>query len=249
MTRRALKATGITLCYLAVWHIAAAAVGKAFILPSPLDTAKALLALASTGEFYASIGMTLLRVVGGFAAGVVAGALLGVFTAFSGLADEFLAPLRSIVKATPVTSFIILVLLYLTSSLTPAFIAFLVVTPIVWANVRAGVRSADPLLVEMAKAYRVPKLRRLAKLYLPSAFPDFAAACTTGLGFAWKSGVAAEVIANSGLSIGQRLNESKIYFETPELFAWTAAVILLSILLERLMLKLLGKLTHEREGN
>ena len=85
--------------------------------------------------------------------------LLGVLTAFSGLADEFLAPLRSIVKATPVTSFIILVLLYLTSSLTPAFIAFLVVTPIVWANVRAGVRSARaegmPTLGAFAEAAHV----------------------------------------------------------------------------------------------
>ncbi|HWQ59321.1 MAG TPA: ABC transporter permease subunit, partial [Clostridia bacterium] len=115
----------------------------------------------------------------------------------------------------------------------------------VWANVRSGILSTDPLLVEMARAYRVPRLRRLAKLYAPSAFPDFVAACTTGLGFAWKSGVAAEVIANSGLSIGQSLYESKLYLETPELFAWTAAVILLSIVLEKLMLRLLGRLTHD----
>ncbi len=246
MTLRFLKKTGIALCYLAVWQLAAWAVGKALILPSPIDTARALFGLAVTGRFYATVGMTLLRVLAGFALGVVAGTLLGALSAFSKLLDELLSPLRTVLKTTPVTSFIILVLLYLTSALTPAFIAFLTVTPMVWANVRAGLMSTDPLLIEMADAFHVPKPRRLVKLYAPSALPDFIAACTTGLGFAWKSGVAAEVIANTELSIGRSLYESKLYVETPELFAWTAAVVLVSVLLEKLMLKLLGRLNHDR---
>ncbi len=244
MTLRIGKKIGIALCYLAAWALASAAVGKALVLPSPLDTARALLALAGTVKFYQTVSMTLLRVLAGFAAGIAAGTLLGVVTAFSKAADELLAPLRAVVKATPVTSFIILVLLYLTSALTPAFIAFLMVVPVAWANVRAGVKSTDPLLVEMTKAFNVPKWRRFMRLYAPNALPSFVAACTTGLGFAWKSGVAAEVIANTELSIGRNLIESKLYLETPELFAWTAAVVLMSILLEKLMLKLLGRLAH-----
>lgn len=245
MLRRIFKGIGIALCYLAVWQFAAALAGKALILPSPVDTARALIALAGTAEFYLSIGMTLLRVLAGFVTGIFAGALLGMLTGFYRTADAFLAPLRSILKTTPVTSFIILVLLYLTSSLTPAFSAFVMVTPLVWANVRTGIRSTDPLLIEMTKAFRLSRWKRLAKLYAPSAFPQFAAACTTGLGFAWKSGVAAEVIANTGLSIGRNLMESKLYLETPDLFAWTATVILMSILLEKLMLLLLGGLNYE----
>lgn len=246
MPRRILKGIGIALCYLAVWQFAAALVGKALILPSPADTTRALFALAGTAEFYLSIGMTLLRVLAGFGAGVLAGTLLGLLSGFSQTADAFLAPLRSILKATPVTSFIILVLLYLTSSLTPAFSAFVMVTPLVWANVRAGIRSTDPLLIEMTKAFRLSRWKRFEKLYAPGALPQFAAACTTGLGFAWKSGVAAEVIANTDLSIGRNLMESKLYLETPDLFAWTATVILMSILLEKLMLLLLGRLRRDR---
>lgn len=246
MTRRILKTIGITLCYLAAWALASAAVGKAAILPSPLDTAKALFALAQTKGFYLSISLTLVRVLGGFAAGMILGTLLGALTAFSRAADELLAPLRSIIKATPVTSFIILVLLYVTSALTPAFIALLVVVPIFWANVRAGILSIDPLLVEMARAFHVPRMRRLMKLYAPGTMGQFVAAFTTGLGFAWKSAVAAEVIANTHHSIGQSLYASKLYIETPELFAWTAAVVVLSIVIERVMLKLMGRLTHDR---
>ncbi len=240
------KKTGIALCYIAAWELISLAVGRALVFPSPVDTAKALFSLLATARFYQTVGMTLLRVVTGFLLGVIAGSTLGVLTAFSSAADALLAPLRTIIKATPVTSFIILVLLWLTSALTPTFIAFLMVTPIVWANVRAGLRATDPLLVEMAEFYRVPRMRRFLKLYVPSAMPQFVAACTTGLGFTWKSGVAAEVIASTELSIGRSLNDCKIYLETPELFAWTAAVIILSMLLEKLMVRLLGRYAGDK---
>ena len=72
--------------------------------------------------------------------------------------------------------------------------------------------------------------------------PYFLAACTTGLGFAWKSGIAAEVICRPGLSIGRQLQDAKIYLETPEVFAWTATVVVLSILLEKGLLRLAKRL-------
>ena len=239
--KRHIKTIIIALSYIAVWQLAAMAVGSALLLPSPLDTAAALARLAVTGRFWLSIIATLARVVAGFLAGMALGTALGFFTAFSPLADETLSPLRSIIRATPVTSFIILVLLWFTKSLTPAFIAFLMVLPIAWTNVRGGLLSTDPLLVEMAKAFRFSRGKLLWKVYAPSALPQFVAACTTGLGFAWKSGVAAEVIATPAFSIGKSIIESKLYLEIPELFAWTAAVVILSMLLEKLMLRVLRR--------
>lgn len=231
-----LKKAAIGFAYLLLWQVAAMAVGSTLKLPSPIETAGALIRLGSSAPYWISIGLTLLRVAAGFLAGVAVGTGLGVLTAVSHGADEFLAPLRTVIKATPVTSFIILVLLWLTSALTPAFIAFLMVVPIVWANVRQGVLSTDAQLLEMARVFHIGPKKTLLKIYAPSVLPQFTAACTTGLGFAWKSGVAAEVIAMPGFSIGRSIYESKLYLEVPELFAWTFTVIVLSMLAERLML-------------
>ena len=140
------------------------------------------------------------------------------------------------------TSFIILVLLWLTASLTPVFIAFLMVLPIAWANVREGVMAVDAQLLEMAEVFQLPRAKKLRHIYLPSVLPQYLAACTTGFGFAWKSGVAAEVIARPALSIGKNLYESKLYLNTEELFAWTAMVILLSMLLERGMVRMMRRI-------
>ena len=59
------------------------------------------------------------------------------------------------------------------------------------------------------------------------------------MGMAWKAGVAAEVLANTVLSIGGNLYSAKVYLETPDLFAWTAAVVLLSLVLEKGLARLL----------
>ena len=98
-----------------------------------------------------------------------------------------------------------------------------------------------PLLIEMVTMYAVTPHRVLTKLYLPSVKPYFITACVNGLGFAWKSGVAAEVICRPDLAIGNRLQLAKITLETPEVFAWTAVIILLSIALEKVLLRLVGK--------
>ena len=236
-----IKTLAAAACWILVWQAAAWAVGSDLLLPSPIVTAKALISLAGTAVFWKSCALTLLRVFAGFLLGILAGTALGVITAVSGLVKVLLDPLRSVVKAAPVTSFIILVLLYLSSALTPMFIAFLMVLPIAWTNVAAGIASTDAQLLEMAEVFGFSRAKKLKTIYAPSVLPHFLSACTTGLGFAWKSGVTAEVIAHPAFGMGKAIYESKLYLETPDLFAWTAAVIILSFALEKLFVTLLGR--------
>ena len=83
-------------------------------------------------------------------------------------------------------------------------------------------------------------------IYFPQTKPFFKSACITGLGLAWKSGIAAEVISTPKLSIGRSLYESKLYIETPELFAWTLTVIILSIIAEKILTAVFKFVLKER---
>ena len=138
-----------------------------------------------------------------------------------------------VARATPVASFIILAFLWIGKTQVPGFISMLMVLPVVWENTAAGIRSADPLLLEMAKSYRFGFRKTLEKVYVPSVAPAWRAGAVTALGLAWKSGVAAEVLCLPRLSLGTEIYYSKIYLETADLFAWTAVVILLSWILEK----------------
>ena len=68
------------------------------------------------------------------------------------------------------------------------------------------------------------------------------------MGIAWKSGVAAEVIGVPGGSIGERLYQAKLYLDSPELFAWTAVIIVVSVVFEKLILMLLKRLYKRLEA-
>lgn len=238
MHRSILRKAAIALMWLALWTIAAAAVGQPLLLPSPFITLQAFSTLASKGAFWASVGISMLRILAGFALGLLAGFPMAALTARSPWWRDFFAPLLAIVKATPVASFIMLALVWIKTNGVPIFATFLVVLPVVWANIATGIGAADPDLLEMSRAFRFTPLQRLRHIYWPTIRPYFRAAIMTGMGMAWKAGVAAEIIATPKLSLGRHLYDAKIYLDTPSLFATTAVVILLSILLERIAVRL-----------
>ena len=124
----------------------------------------------------------------------------------------------------------------------------LMVVPAVWGNVEKGIRETDAGLLEMAKVYRLGWWKTLVRVRIPSVMPYFLAAATTGLGFAWKSGIAAEVICRPAMSIGRQLQDAKVYLETPEVFAWTAVVVALSMVLEKGLLLAVRRLKRYNTG-
>lgn len=242
---RWIKHALIAVVWLLIWQITSMAVGSDLLLPPPLIVFKALLSLVMSASFWQTVLYTFLRVLFGFLLGMTAGSFLGVATAFSPALEAFFTPLRGLIRATPVTSFIILVLLYFSSGITPLFIAFLTVVPIAWTNVSAGIRSTDKNLLEAAKVFSLGRYKVFRFIYLPHLKPYAASAAMTALGFAWKSCIAAEVIASSKHSIGRALYESKLYLEVAELFAWTISVVVLSLVIEHLLKLLL----RDRKGN
>ncbi len=229
----------------ALWAFAARIVDRELMLPSPARTFTRFLELCGTSAFWKAAGTSLLRIGIGFVMGVVFGTLLAIPTALFRGADILFSPFNTLIRATPVASFIILTLIWMESGRVPSFIAFLMVTPIVWSALKTAIRNVDPQQIEMAAAYKMPLLRRIRYLYLPSVLPQYAASMITAMGLAWKSGIAAEVICKPKNAIGTSLNDAKIYLETADLFAYTATVILLSVTMELgfrfLMKKLVGK--------
>jgi NitT/TauT family transport system permease protein len=131
------------------------AVGKELLLPSPITVAKRLFELALTVDFYKIIAYSFLRIFLGTVIGTLIGVFGGLLTAFSKTAKAFFAPILAVIKATPVASFIILLVLYISRDLTPLIISLMMVTPIVWAGVETGILNTDKSLLEMASAYKM----------------------------------------------------------------------------------------------
>lgn len=239
--RKPLKIFVIAAFWLLLWQILSVLVGKSVLLPSPFEVASRLAVLFFEKSFWLSVGNSLLRILLGFVLGTALGILFAVLTFRFPLVRSFLSPFLSVIKATPVASFIVLAFITLSAGSIPVLTAALVVLPGVWASTETGLREIDPRLLEMAKAFQMPRSRRLTAVIFPSLAPYFLAVIHSAMGMAWKAGIAAEVICPYGDSLGHQLYNAKIYMETPDLFAWTAVVILFSVLFEKLFLHLMKR--------
>ncbi len=231
----------VLIFWLLVWTGISTAVGSELLVPSPVSVVLKIIALCQTKSFWLSVLTSLLRVAEGFLLGSVLGVLTAVLTAKSRLASVLIKPFLSVIKAAPVASFIILAVIWLNLGQVPVLTSMLVVIPAVWANAEKGILSTDEQLLTMARCFSVPKNKIFSGIYLPSVRPYFLAAVNSAMGMAWKAGVAAEVICPYRNSIGTALHDSKIYLETTELFAWTAVTVLLSVLLEKTVLKIIKR--------
>ncbi|MBO5294846.1 MAG: ABC transporter permease subunit [Clostridia bacterium] len=230
--RRILRILLIAAFWIGVWAFASWRVGKPLLLPSPAAVAARLWELMQTAEFYRTALNSLWNIVTGILIAVLGGSLLAVLTSRIKLLREVLLPIMTVIKTTPVASFIILALIWIGAARVPTFITVLIVLPVVWTNLDEGFARIDPLLSEVARVYQMPFFKRLRILILPSLKPYFLAACRTSLGLAWKAGIAAEIIAMPRAHIGTMIGEGKLYLMTEDMFAWTLTVILLSLVIE-----------------
>lgn len=226
----------VVIFWVLVWQALALTVDNEILVVSPWETLLRLAELLGEADFYFTAGMSLLRIGIGFLAGFLAGVALAAGSSRFQLLEQLFAPLMSLLKAVPVASFVVLLLIWWGSSFLAVSICFLVVLPNIYLNTLEGLKSTDRELLEMAAVFRLPFSTRFFYIYRPALKPFLKSGMQLALGMCWKSGVAAEVIGTPAMSIGGQLYLSKIYLDTAGVFAWTAAVILLSVLFEHLIL-------------
>jgi NitT/TauT family transport system permease protein len=226
--------------WVAVWQVAALAVDQEILLVSPSGAITRLGELVITGDFWATVWHSFIRIAGGFVAASVVGVAAAAAAATSRVFDALVTPALTAVRSTPVVSFIILVLMWAHSGQLAFVISFLMVLPVTYTTVLEGIRNRDRALLEVAAVFRVPLLRRLPAMDVPAVLPFFIASCRIGVGLAWKSGIAAEVIGLADGSIGERLYEAKLMLSSADLFAWTAVIIAVSFGFEKLVVAVLG---------
>ncbi|MBE7017851.1 MAG: ABC transporter permease subunit [Ruminococcaceae bacterium] len=226
----------VLIFWLGVWQVLALIVAKPLLLPAPPAVLGRIAQLIISAEFWYITAVSLGRILLGVVCAMALGVLLALATSRWALLRSLFSPLLTVIKSTPVASFIILLILWVGRDILPSVIVVLMALPIVWSNVSTGISQTDPLLIEMARVYRFSPWRRLRRVYIPSVMPHFLAACRSCLGLAWKAGVAAEVLTVPALSIGKILYESKLYWETLDLFAWTVVVIICSLIIEKVLI-------------
>ena len=227
MSPRARKALAVGF-WLLVWQLAAVSVGQEILLASPLSTLARLSELVRTGPFWRSILFSLGHILAGYALAALAGTALAALAGRFKPVAELMSPLLAAMRSVPVASFVIAALIWVPSKRLSILIAAVIALPVVYAGALDGLRQIDPKLSEMARVFRMTRWNRLRCVALPALLPSLSSALTVSMGLAWKSGVAAEVNGIPAGSIGEKLYKAKVYLATPDLFAWTLTIVIVS---------------------
>lgn len=235
------------ILWLTVWQIASMILKQEILLVSPIRVLRELSILVFTSEFWKSISFSFIKIVSGFLIACVSGCLMAGLSYRYKIIRDILSVPVAVIKSTPVASFIILALIWISSKNLSVFIAFLMVFPIIYTTILTGIESTDKKLIEMANIFKVPSYKRIRYIYLSHVMPFFRSGCAVGLGLCWKAGIAAEVIGIPSGSIGEKLYDSKIYLDMPSLFGWTVVIIIISIFFEKLFMKIIDEIMQHAE--
>ena len=238
--KKTLYALIAAVFWIGVWQLLAMKYGMDFLLPTPARTLEVLIEKAAEAAFWSNIAFSVGRIMTGFLHSVLLGAALALLSIRIKAVGVLFDPFCSVIRAVPVASFIILVLVMFSHEYVSVIISLLMGFPVVYSTLRRGIDAAPEGLVEMADVFSMGYLGRLRYIYIPHLRAFFASALSVSCGLCFKSGIAAEVIGIPKGSVGEAMYLSKIGFNMPELLAYTAVIVVISVLIEKAVTHIFG---------
>ncbi|MBO5998660.1 MAG: ABC transporter permease subunit [Lachnospiraceae bacterium] len=232
--RRGIRLWAVVV-WLIVWEVAARLIHQEIFLVSPVKVIVRLSEMVREARFWQSVLNSSVRITLGFFLGLLCGIAMAALSSRYRRLKELFAPFILVIKTVPVASFIILALIFFSSRNLAVLISFMMTLPVIYTNLMEGAAASDVKLTEMAKVFRMPKLRVFRYITLPQVYPYLVSACSVACGLAWKSGIAAEVIGIPARSIGERLQQAKVYLNTKDLLAWTLVIVIVSLAFEKIL--------------
>jgi sulfonate transport system permease protein len=168
------------------------------ILPAPSEVGSALLDLGRNGDLASNAGISLLRVVEGFAAGSLTGLLLGIAMGLSRTAEDYIKPLFTAFAQVPTLGWIpfLMLLVGIGEPLKILVIAKAAFVPVA-LNTFAGIRAVPPIYTEVGAVFRFIRWQLLHRVVLPAAVPPIFTGLRYGLTHAWNALVAVELLASA----------------------------------------------------
>ena len=221
---------------LAAWEGASAVYG-ALILPNPGTVFATLAGLFDSGAAWPELTVTARRAATGLALAIAAGSLLGMLAGISLTASMMSRPLVTVLLGTPPIAWLVLAMLWFgASDGTPVFTVFVAAFPVIFIGALQGTRTLDNQLHGMAEAFRLPRRMMITDVYLPHVVSYLFPAWIVALGSSWKVVVMAELLS-SDTGVGAQLATSRAQLDMAATLAWIAAVVLVLLALEYLLLE------------
>lgn len=219
------------LALLALWYVLSTKY-PSILIPSPLETFKAMAGLAVSGELLGQFILSMSRMLCGFTIGMLAGVSTGLVGGRFAAAYEAMKPVISFLLGIPPIILVVIAMVWFgTSPVIPIFVVAILVFPTFYLHTANGCRSIDTQLLEMAAVYRKTPGQILRHIIFPGLAVPLFTAVSLASGGAVRITIMAELLGTSS-GIGSAISLARININTDIVFAWTLISVLTILLID-----------------
>lgn len=218
-----------------------------FQFPTPPEVVAKAVQLWQAGilqeDVLASLGRVLTGFLLGSAAAIPVGFLMGWYTVARGLFEPWIQFFRTI----PPLALLPLVLVLLGIGEVPkVFVIFLAAFLACVISTYQGVVSVDRTMINAARVLGAKDGTIFVRVVVPASTPFILVGMRVGLGSAWATLVAAELLAAQA-GLGYRMQQAQLYYDLATIFVGIVIIGVLGLVMDRLLLFAETKLTGWQE--
>ncbi|HEY1267998.1 MAG TPA: ABC transporter permease [Candidatus Binatia bacterium] len=216
------------LVVLAAWEILARLfLENDLLMPAPSGVARSFWKLVASGELGRHFAATLLEFAYGFSAACLIGIPLGYLMGMHKWLDEWMDPWIATLYSIPIITIVPLIIIWFGIGMFSKVVVVFKITIVeLILNTAAGVKTIDPLWLEVSKSFRLSRWQTTYKVRLPAALPFIVTGMRLGVGRALLGVIAAELLA-SNAGLGYMLRDASETWDSPKLFV---TVVLLAVM-------------------
>ncbi|MFZ3141197.1 ABC transporter permease [Polaromonas sp.] len=233
-----------------IWEAAARYQDNDLLLPTFLQTTRALAEGLASGELIEKARISMVVLLQGYLGGVLAAFLLTTLAVSTQIGRDLLSTLTSMFNPLPAIALLPLALLWF--GLGQGSLVFVLIHSVLWPlalNTYAGFQGVPETLRMAGRNYGQRGLPYVLQILVPAALPSILSGLKIGWAFAWRTLIAAELVfgASSGKGgLGWYIFQNRNELYTDRVFAGLALVI--GLLVESLGFHTLERLTVRRWG-
>jgi NitT/TauT family transport system permease protein len=221
-------------------------------LPAPLDVWQEFTGVVADGRIWGIVWISVHRALLGFLTSVVIATPLGLLVAKVPVVRAAIGPLLAGMQSLPSVAWVPAAVLWF--GLTDATIYFVVLLgaiPSIANGLVAGIDQVPPILPRVGQVMGASRIDAARLILLPAALPGYIAGCKQGWAFAWRSLMAAEIIATSpalGIGLGAYLKEGSDFNSMPGVIAAILLILLVGVGIELLVFRPLERRVLRTRG-
>lgn len=194
-------------------------------------------------------GKSLYRILAGMGLAIVIGSLVGLLIGMTRWGRRIFQPIVSAMLPIPTLAWTpILLLIFGIDDKTTITVVFLAASFQIIYNVAAGLDALSEKPFWVAQSMGASRLRCVWIVALPGIFPFLITGVKLGIGFAWRSLIAAEMLAASTFGLGFMIFDAVEYLNMDTIFGGILMIAAMGFLLENVIMGRIEKVTIKRWG-